>query len=326
MMKRILQAAAHFSLFTFLFSPLLVSCQKELCYDHPHTPDSNQHGRLHVAFDWSDTQNPETSEMHLAAFRDGGNPVTYPLAGMAGGNVSLWAGRYWFVAYNGDTETTTASGTTYEDFEIRGVQRTVSGSDLRFIWEPERVWVSTAQDFGVEAGTEQTLPMTMWAATYQYTFLIHNVANLDRVSSITATITGLASSYSPAASCPKDYTVAEVFEFHKVDSASIRGTLRVFGHSPDEDESLPTDSTSAAARANTLTLYVTTDVNNHYAFDYNVSEDMQHPTVGSIDTQTGEIVINIQIDDIPVPDQPPATGGIQPSVDGWQDENIEVTM
>ena len=302
----------------------LSSCQKDLCYDHPHDggPDDS-HGRLHVVFDWSATQNPTASRMRLMAFAGGSNPVTYPFAGMDGGDVSLWPGSYWFVAYNADTETTTTTGTTYSDFTISGIDRdltryisnfraraefvtraadtdTADDANLSFIWEPERVWLATAQAFSVQAATEQTLPMKIWAATYQYTFLIHNVANLDRVSSISATLDGLARSYSPAGHCPKDYTVAEIFAFHKAGDSSIRGTLRVFGHSPEEDSG----SGSAADRQNTLTLYVTMDNGNQYAFEYDVTADMQHPSFSSINPETGEIVINIQIDDIPIPDQP----------------------
>jgi hypothetical protein len=102
--------------------------------------------------------------------------------------------------------------------------------------------------------------------------------------------------------------VAEIFAFHKAGPSSIRGTLRVFGHSPDEDGG----SGSAADRQNTLTLYVTMDNGNQYAFEYDVTADMQHPMTTNIDQQTGEIVINIQIADIPIldqPDKPDPSGG-----------------
>ena len=311
---------------------LLASCQKDLCYNHPHGTDNN-HGRLHVVFDWTETQSPTATEMHLVAFAGGENAVTYPLTGMAGGDVSLWQGRYWFVAYNSDTETTTTRGNTYDDFEICGVERTVRGTDsLTFIWEPERVWVSTAQDFPVIANTEQTLPMKMWPATYQYTFLIRNVANLDRVSSISATLSGLASGYIPSERRPKDYTVAEIFTFHKVDSTSIRGTLRVFGHSPEEDSETPVNPTDPSGpsqvRANSLTIYVTTDVGNQYGFEYDVTDDMQHPESSSVDIQTGEIIIDIQIEDIPIPDQPPKptnpTGSFNISIDDFITEEWDM--
>ena len=302
----------HFSLLL-----LLTTCQKDLCYDHPHDGTDDNHGRLHVVFDWSETQNPTASSMRLVAFNNGKNAVAYPLAGMDGGDVSLWKGSYWFVAYNSDTETTQTRGNDYNAFEICGVARTVRGIDsLQFIWEPERVWVSTAQDYPIVANTEQVLPMKMWAATYQYTFLIRNVANLDRVTSITATLSGLASGYSPAEHRPLDYTVAEIFSFNKVDSTSIRGTLRVFGHSPEEytDTIVDTDDQSGSSQtySNSVTIYVTTDVGNQYNFNYDVTEDMQHPTASSIDVRTGEIVIDIRIDDIPIPDQPPKPDTDQP--------------
>ena len=322
---------------------LLSSCQKDLCYNHPHGGTDENHGLLHVVFDWSETLNPAASEMSLVTFLGGRNPVTYPLAGMDGGNVSLWGGTYWFVAYNSDTETTETRGTCYDDYEVCGVTRDLSrfittfraqaesftrfgarssngtrtttsddsrassdsipfGDDLTYIWEPERVWVSTDSVFIVVPATEQTLTMPMWAATYQYTFFIRNVANLDRVASISATLDGLAECYRPSARRPLNYTVAEIFSFHKVDASSIRGTLRVFGHSPEENTAVPADL------VNQLTLYVTMDNGTLYGFAYDVTEDMQHPSLSNIDELTGEIVINIRIDDIPIPDQPTSTG------------------
>ena len=354
---------------SFLLFLLLTSCQKDLCYTHPHGSDVD-HGRLHVAFDWSETQNPTASSMRLVAFAGGRNAVGYPLAGMSGGDVSLWGGQYWFVAYNSDTETTQTRGSDYADFEVCGVERDLSryltnfhnraesftrfgarsqegsrsiiytrgganapaatdsieGSDLRFIWEPERVWVSTAQAFTVEPATEQTLAMKMWAATYQYTFHIRNVANLDRVSSISATLSGLASGYSPARRSPTDYTVAEIFAFHKADSTSIRGSLRVFGHSPDEEQSEDSGSLpiGQVRLDNLLTLYVTMDNGTQYGFEFEVTEDMQHPEATSIDLQTGEIVIDIQIDDIPIPDQPSTTSPFDVDIDDFETEEWDV--
>ena len=327
----------------FFLLLLFTSCQKDLCYHHPHDSADENHGRLNVVFDWSATQHPTASEMHLVTFLGGRSPVTYPLAGMNGGDVTLWGGTYWFVAYNSDTETTQTRGTCYDDYEVCGVPRDLSrfitafraqaesftrfgacrsdgtrttrsddnrspsdsipfDDDLKYIWEPERVWVSTAQDYPVVPNTEQTLTMPMWAATYQYTFLIRNVSNLDRVASISATLDGLAECYRPSAHGPLNYTVAEIFSFHKVDASSIRGTLRVFGHSPEENTALPADLT------NQLMLYVTMDNGTRYGFAYDVTEDMQHPSSSSIDEQTGEVVINIRIDDIPIPDQPTSTG------------------
>jgi hypothetical protein len=327
-----------------------------------------------VQFDWSDTKNPSTQEMHLVSFLGGNNPVTYPFSGLDGGNVSVTGGQHWFVAYNSDTETTQTSGNTYQGFRISGLPRdltryitdfhnraesftrfgvrkedgtrsvidtedganapaitdSIEGSDLNFIWEPERVWVSTAQDISVVPGTDQTLVMKMWAATYQYTFLIHNVANLDRVSSISATLSCQASGYSPAEHRPDDYTVAEIFSFHKVDASSIRGNLRVFGHSPGEDV-IPYDPNDPAnTRQSNLTLYVTMDNGNRYGFEYDVTADMMSPKASDIDSQTGEIIINIQIDDIPIPDQPPrpsdmpGTGFFDLSVDDFEVEEWDI--
>ena len=326
---------------------LLASCQKELCYHHPHGPDSN-HGRLHVTFLWDQTTNPEASEMHLVAFANGCDPVIYPFAGMDGGDVSLWSGQYWFVAYNSDTETTTTRGTTYNTFEICGVERDITRSitrfkqkaesfariatrsgetdedadidNLVFIWEPERVWVSTEQDYSVVAATDQQLPMSMWAATYQYTFLIHNVSNLDRVASIGASLSGLASCYRPAERRPLDYNVAEFFSFEKVDDSSIRGCLRVFGHSPEEG------GATDVSRNNILTLYVTMDNGKRYGYQYNVTQDMLNPSSSSIDSQTGEIIINISIDDIPIPDQPSTTpaGSFDIGIDDFITEEWDI--
>ena len=303
---------------------LLTACQKELCYDHPHNGADATHGILHVSFLWDDVQNPTASEMHLVAFADEQIPVIYPFSGMAGGTVSLWDGNYCFVAYNSDIETVTTRGDSYKDFEVCGIPRDITGyirsfskqlvksddSEIpvfpegkSFIWEPERVWVTTGEDVKVTAGEEKNITLPMWAATYQYTFLIRNVDNLDRVASISAMLTGLATSYRPADRTPMEYKASEIFSFSRVDPTSIRGRLRVFGHSPDESGEMP------AEVENQLTLFITMDNGNRYAYQFDVSEDMHNPDGSSIDTQTGEIVIDIRIENIPIPDQPTNPAG-----------------
>ena len=162
--------------------------------------------------------------------------------------------------------------------------------------------------------------MRMWNATFQYAFLIRNVKNLDRVASINASLGGLAGCYRPSEHGARDYLFSEIFSFSKVDETSIRGQLRVFGHSPEDGgNTLPDDI------QNTLTLYVTMDNGNRYGYQFDVTEDMINPSSSSIDTQTGEIVINIHIDDIPIPDQPsdPA-GGFDIGIDDFITEEWDI--
>ena len=257
---------------------------------------------------------------------------------MSGGDVSLWGGNYWFVAYNSDTETVTTRGDTFDEYEICGIPRDltkyVKGFEAHaksfsylgtrstkaddstypdgttFIWEPEQIWVSTESDITVTPGSEQEVPMRMWNATYQYTFLIRNVENLNRVATINASLSGLASCYRPSEHCARDYNACEIFSFTIVDETSIRGQLRVFGHSPEVEEGGQGTVTVPEEIPNTLTLYVTMDNGNRYGYQFDVTEDMANPTLSTIDTQTGEIVINIRIEDIPIPDQSsePASG------------------
>ncbi len=355
-MIRMLTSARHLATFLAMAAlMLLTACQKDLCYEHKHKGLDDEHGVVHVRFQWNETQNPKAEEMHLVAFNNRLNPVVYPLDGMEGGDIVLYGGTYWFVAYNSDTETVATRGNTYDDFEMCGVSRdlsryvtnfmakaqsftsyvrkdgtrneevdvpidSISYENLSFIWEPERVWVSADSVVTILPAVERDLPMTMRAATYQYTFLINNVANLDRVHSISAILTGLASGYSPSECQPKDFTAAEIFGFQAVDAASIRGTLRVFGHSPEEAAA----HGGARAEANILTLYVTMDTGNRYGFVYDVTDDIQNPTTSSINPNTGEIVINIRIDDIPIPDQPISTGLFNIDIDDFETEEWNI--
>lgn len=355
-MIRMRRSARHLATFLAMAAlVLLTACQKDLCYGHHHKGLDDEHGLVHVKYLWNETKNPKAEEMHLVAFNNRHNPVVYPFDGMDGGDIVLYGATYWFVAYNSDTETVVTRGNTYDDFEICGVSRdltryisnfmdkaqsftsfvrkkstrseeiympidSISYDNLSFIWEPERVWVSANPAVTIVPAVEQELPMTMRAATQQYSFIINNVANIDRVHSITAILTGLASGYSPSESQPKDFTAAEIFGLQVVESDNICGTLRVFGHSPEEAAA----HGGASAESNILTLYVTMDNGNRYGFVYDVTEDIQNPTTSSINPNTGEIVIYIHIDGIPIPEQPVSTGFFNIDVDDFETEEWNI--
>lgn len=355
-MIRTLTSARHLATFLAMAAlVLLTACQKDLCYDHKHKGPDDEHGVVHVKFLWNETLNPQAEEMHLVSFNNRLNPVVYPLDGMDGGDIVLYSGTYWFVAYNSDTETVATRGNNYDDFQMRGVSRDLSRyvtnfmamaqsftsyvrkdgtrnednivpfdstsyENLSFIWEPERLWVSADSVVTILPAVEQDLSMTMRAATYQYNFIVNNVANLSRVHSISAILTGLASGYSPSECRPKDFTAAEIFGFQVVDSESVRGTLRVFGHSPEEAAVHRTEG----AEANILSLFVTMDTGNRYGFVFDVTEDIQNPTSSSINPNTGEIVINVRLDDIPIPDQPISTGLFHINIDDFETEEWNI--
>ena len=118
-----------------------------------------------------------------------------------------------------------------------------------------------------------------------------------------------------ASGVPGDGHVTQAFTASVVGESTLEMRVRIFGHCPHaaDGELWPHILTVYAILADGSKWYYTTDVG-----------DQIHNVI--IDPTNHKEEIRIELDDLPVPKPIVNGSGFQPTIDGWQSINIEVTM
>jgi hypothetical protein len=330
--------STYLSLFTLY---LLCSCEyKDLCYDHNHWAE------VRVVFDWEDSDDG-TKQSDLPDETKGGmtvlfydmqtefaEPIRYDFPGRSGGVVRLQSGTYRAIAYNNDTETILYRGwghintinayTRYSSIE-EGTQ--LSRSDMpratdtehqRVILEPDALWMATSDEFTLtEADTEPgaeatTITMQPTTRVREITITIHNVPNLQYTGQFGGALSGLAGSVWAESGEPGDELVIQAFPVTVLDESTLQMHFRTFGHCPHADE--------GDTNTHLLTIYAILADGNKWYYTVDVTEQI-HDSGSSTDEE-----IIVELDGLPVPKPIVNGSGFQPTVDGWQGEEIEVDM
>lgn len=308
---------------------LLVSCHKELCYDHNHGRDTG----IHVVFDWQRIPQASPASMQLSVFQGEAQPISVPFEGRNGGDIMLSAGTYGFVGYNSDTEILLYRGSTLSTFEIyspqteirsmaqmfrstRTVPRAKGTDEQTVIFEPDPLWTSADDKVVISGGANQTVVMPMEAGTFDYTFIIKNVEFIDSISEIAATLSGMSESWIPAThQCSDTYCIIP-FGFIVSGPTTLQGTLLTFGHCPGHVYDYA---------QHLLVIYVQLKNGTRWYYTFDVTKEMHDGE--HVPDEYGHIVIPIVIDRLPMP-QPINNGGngLQPVVEDWQEVVIPVVF
>jgi len=321
----------YISTVAMLCAVALASCQKELCYEHPHVTGDN---RLTVRFDWSPLGGvPSPSMMRLGVFAEGSQPVQIPFTGREGGEVSLNGGTYGLTGFNSDTEVLFTRGASWSEFEVYSQPTELSSTSRVFsgtrtvpqargtendevVFEPDELWTSALASVTVVEGAGQTVTMPMESATTDYTFTVRGVTNLGYVKAVAATLSGMSGSWVPASHRGSDTHCIIPFDMEVRDASSLSGTVCTFGHCPGH--------TAATAYRHKLVLYAEYTSGEHYYYEYDVTEQMHDGD--HVSDGTGNTSVPIVLDGLPLP-QPFYNGtGLQPHVGEWQEVRIEMDM
>ena len=307
------------ALSVLLLSAALTSCQKELCYDHNHGGRS----ALHVNFDWSAYPEAEPTEMSLMIFAEGSQPVQIPFKGKEGGDISLAEGSYGLIGYNNDTELQTR-GRDWGDFEIysqaselntfsrmfastRNIPRSRGTESQPVIYEPDSLWTSALNDVTVsETSWGQTVIMPMKTANTFFSFVIDNVDNLDLVTELAGTLSGMSGSWYPATEMPSDDECIIPFPLEKTGETSIGGYMNSFGHCPNPD----------APHEHHLVVYVEMNNISKYYYSVDVTEKVHEVWNGGV----------IHIERLPLPLPVSGGGGFNPGIDEWNEVHIDIDL
>ena len=308
------------ALLTFLSVLLCSSCtHKDL--------DFSGVADLTVEFDWSQVSSANPSSMMLAAFSSGSQPVQKPLQGKKGGGIMLPEGQYQLIAYNGDTENLFTRGSSWEAFEIcaqptefalmsrmfagtRTIPRGVGTEDQEIIQEPEALWTSAHGEAIVTGQVGRRVQMLMEEATYVLHFTIKNVDNIDYITDVLATISGMSGSWIPAQHRCADSECIIPFNM-SADGKSLSGSVRTFGHrlaGMDEDD-----------LKHLLVIYAEMTDGSKLYYTFDVTE-----AVEEADADSGDI--EVELEELPLPRPIPEGTGLHPDVMDWQEIVIPINM
>ena len=284
-----------------------------------------------VNFDWSSAPLASPNAMRLTVFNGDAQPVSFAAAGHQSVEVELMNGVYQFVAYNSDTEVLHTRGYNYETFEIFtqeaetsafarlfntrvALPRAKGTESESFIEEPDPLWTSALGRISVPNIPQITMPMK--SAIIRYTFTVSNVENLDNVRSMAATISGMSDSYYPSLGICSDTYCTIPFAMERDGETTITGTVRTFGYR--------TDDSGAGNNIHKLAIYVETKEGEkvYYTFDVTNILDSASEEI----SETGDAVIDVEINNLPIPEPIYNGSGLHPIVDKWQEVEIEIDL
>ncbi len=283
-----------------------------------------------VNFDWSECPSASPSAMRLAVFEQNARTVFIPANGHENAQVELENGRYQFVAYNSDTEVLHSRGSDYNNFEIfsqeadiasftRIFTRTLTlprakGTEGEtFIEEPDPLWASALDRVTIPGASQIRMPMK--SAIVRYTFTISNVENLDNVRAMAATVSGMSESYYPSRDACSESFCTIPFSMERSGTSEITGSVRTFGYWTEGTGDAPTHK---------LVMYVETadGTKVYYTFDVTSLIEKASETV----SDTGDIDVDVEIKNLPLPEPITNGSGLHPMVDTWREVEIEIDL
>lgn len=303
------------------------SCQhKELCYDHAHGAN------VQVVFDWSKAPDaaPETMSLYLFP-KQGGEAMRYEFIDYRGGAIRIPIGEYEALCLNSDTEHVSYRNTnSRQTFEVFGkpstllagmtmmtVRSEVEGSaprpmgteDEQIMSAPERMWSDHLEGIEIKEVDGQVLTLTPQLSTSQCSIQIINVDNLKHVNSMSGVLTGTSGSFYPGLGSDVLGNGVATIPFSVTlwpDKNEVTGGLEFFGHCP------------ASTVPHKLSIYAIMSDGNKYTYTFDVSDQMHD----AVDQRNIQIVL----DGLPLPKPIYNGSGFQPTVDDWNNTQVDIEM
>ncbi|WP_294614717.1 DUF5119 domain-containing protein [uncultured Bacteroides sp.] len=284
---------------------LTQSCQhKELCFHNSH------YSELEIKFDWSNALDAQPSTMVVQIFRmDGSHYQRREFTSREGGKISIESGEYKILFHNGEMESVTERGNTFNDYLLATVPQSLlapmgrgdldtpplpEGADDQPVrGVPVSVWGGKCDYLQVQENVSgQSLTLTPEAATVEYTVEVRNVENMSDLVDISAALSGMSEGWSPISGQPSGESVIMPLEMQRhADERMLVARFATFGHCPYGQEG-----------KHTLTIYTS----NQKYFHYDVTGQLHEPT--------DPAHILIVIDGLKIPS---GDGGMSPSISGW---------
>lgn len=303
--------------------PLLamLSCQKELCYDHTHGGQV-----LRIEFDWGWQTPDDVKGMTVLLYPEaGGAPVRYDLAGRSGGVVNITSGRYKALCINADDRLLLTGTDSWETVAVTTAEtealsrsyfrntrteipraRGTEGETVR--QEPPLLYTDKLLTVDIRAVEgEQVIRFTPVMPLGMLHVRVENVVNAAFVEAVSAAVSGLSSGMSLTGLGPSEDHCTVPVNLQLSEDGTLEGTLYFFGHCPS-DEELSHFLTIYSMLIDGSKQYTTFDITSQM----HDAEDPLHPEA--------------LIEELPLPKPQPIDGGFDPSLDRWIDIPIETGM
>lgn len=297
---------------------------------HKVFDEGMESGDIEVVFDWRHA--PEASPRSMSVYffpTGGGEPERYEITERNGGIVRVAYGSYHVMCFNSDTEYVRYRNTdSRETFEVYGrpasllsglsalgimppnPPRAEGTEDEEVCMSPDMMWSDCAEGVEIrEAAGRQTITLYPKQCVSTYTVEIRNAENLKYASGLSGTLSSLAAGHHPAMGCDVVSAPRVTIPFDaavSADKTTVTGGFLTFGHCPAE-----------GAR-HTLTMYAVLADDSKWFYTYDVTDQ-----VHSAPDQRN---VHIVLDGLPLPKPIVNGGGINPSVDEWQDIIINMPM
>ena len=312
---------------------VLCSCEanlRDLYYDE------NSWNTVKVLFDWQEA--PEASPQGMTVlFYDelqAKEPERYDYAGTKGGTASLMFGAYRAIAYNYDTETilyrNMASWQTLEAYTrqssieegaqiaTRSAMPMASGTESEpVILEPDPFWAGAGEPIKVTANESPTTTVTPSSRIETVEIDIYNVPNLQYTGQIGGALSGLSPGVKVATGELMEGSATQSFTCQRIDDTTLRMRFHIFGHCPHHAEGVH--------NKHMLTIYAVLADNSKWYYTMDVTETIHNAKAEEEEEKTERITIYID-EGLPIPKPIVNGSGFQPTIDGWQGEEIEVGM
>lgn len=295
--------------------------------------DFSDRAAVLISYDWSRSPEASPEMMRAAVFSDNVQPVFFPFSGSQGGTVDLSKGHtYSFIGYNSDTEYIYTSGSTYGTFEFccqptelatfspmfaprraggSEAPRAIGSETLEIVAEPDPLWYAVAPNVAINGS--EVINMPMQSAVHYYTFTIKSVQNLSNVQEILATLSGMSISFNPSQGRCTQTNCIIPFKMESTADNELRGTLRSFGYFPKAEYELE-DTKS-------LVIYVQTGDGRRIYYTFDVTQALDEAAVNP-----GSSDVAIELKELPIPKPLYNGSGFHPSVEGWQEVQVDIDL
>ncbi|MBD5283138.1 MAG: DUF5119 domain-containing protein [Bacteroides sp.] len=302
-----------------------------------------------VEFDWDKCPSASPAGMTVYFFRvdnetrkGSGSPYVFDIKGSNGGKISLPPGRYAALCHNSDSDTHSLIGEdAHEAFGLR-LSDVRSGSlssrllniaknstDERIAYSPDVVWISSIpmvevmrnDDISItqvdENGRQaiQTIRFPMAEVTHHYYFIVHHPIHLTGSMSVTATISGMASTVHPGLWMTGTETVTHAFDMTANDSGKLTGHILTFGHCAEKE--IETRQPDSGDKIHYFVLSAMHPNGKITTFTKDVTDQIH--TNGNSDCV-------VEVDTIIFPENVSSGGGFNPSVGGWTGNQETIGM
>lgn len=322
------------------------SCNhKDLCYRHIHTVT------LRVVYDWSQAPEAAPAGMCVFFYSMDDEDAYYrfDFDNTAGGEVTLPAGRYRIITYNNDTEVVrftatniyeahkamTRTGDILEPLYGNGTASgTTTDNGERVTVPPDELWGCHAEEITVaEQGVTQTIvhsysragdaevttddsgnqTITLYPHDMlcHYSYEVRNVGNIDEISRVSATLSGMSPSMTLSNESLDTECVTLPVNGETDDTKKeIVGSFLTFGHN------------SSNIVPHKMTFYLIMKDGSKYV----VKDTDNLDVTTQVDNAADQRRVHIIIDGLKIPSATVSDEGFRPSVDDWgtQHEDLKI--